>query len=505
MAIITGTTVNWRLSPRLITIPAPTTEITVTDLHETLLDLEWGVEGMLWPHLRNTSGGEALGGGVTVGVTSELQNAQIAFEARTTPLESGTATSATSPSLGVIVLEDTGATFQTNNVSRGDLIINVTDGSQCTVIALDGTTPETKLTATALIGGTDNDFDISDAYDIYDVVQCRVTGGNLVAVDDVAAELSPIFPTFGTQVLTTASSSATTQELQDIQYASFQGGVWIDAAAGTAGTEFPAGTERQPVDNFTDGLSIAATRGFNTFYIVGDATIDSGLDYTDFVFVGQGKNLSTLTVTAAANVSNCSFTNALVTGTLDGDSRIEDAIIQSLTFVSGVVERCLINPGTITLGGSATAHFIDCASGVPGVSTPIIDCGGSGQPLALRNYNGGIRLENKTGTDAVSIDLNSGQVILDSADVTGTGTIVVRGVGKLIDENGNAINSGTWNTTVSVINELVEGSNLKHLWQDRGFDADNVVTVDESAGTISVAGTVRTWAGNIIKTLTRTT
>lgn len=46
---------------------------------------------------------------------------------------------------------------------------------------------------------------------------------------------------------------------------------------------------------------------------------------------------------------------------------------------------------------------------------------------------------------------------------------------------------------------------VKLLWQDRGFDADNPVTVDESAKTISVAGTVRTWAGNIIKTLTRTT
>jgi hypothetical protein len=232
VAILNNTTVNWRLSPRIITIDSAYTNITVTDLHETLLALEDDVEGILWPHLRETSGGEALGGGVTVGVTVELQDAQIAFEARTTPLESGTATSASvnNPD-GTITLTDSAATFQTNNVGRGDLIINVTDGSQCTVIELDSVTPETKLLATTLIGGTDNDFDIPDAYDVYDIVQCDISGGNLVAVDDVDAEISPIFPTFGTQVTRTASSSATGNS-------EIEGAVWNAATASytTAGS-----------------------------------------------------------------------------------------------------------------------------------------------------------------------------------------------------------------------------------------------------------------------------
>ena len=50
-----------------------------------------------------------------------------------------------------------------------------------------------------------------------------------------------------------------------------------------------------------------------------------------------------------------------------------------------------------------------------------------------------------------------------------------------------------------------QAEQLEQLWQDRGFDASNIVTVNESAGTISVAGTIRTWAGTVIKTLTRTT
>ena len=47
--------------------------------------------------------------------------------------------------------------------------------------------------------------------------------------------------------------------------------------------------------------------------------------------------------------------------------------------------------------------------------------------------------------------------------------------------------------------------NLKDMWRDRGFDPNNPVTFDESAKTVTVAGKVRTWAGDLIKTFTRTT
>ncbi len=39
--------------------------------------------------------------------------------------------------------------------------------------------------------------------------QCRVSGGNLVALDSSSIAVSPIYPTAFTQILTTASSSAT--------------------------------------------------------------------------------------------------------------------------------------------------------------------------------------------------------------------------------------------------------------------------------------------------------
>ena len=103
MAIIAGTTIYWAISPRVITIPAPVNELTIIDLQDTLTSLEDDVEGIVFNHLRNTSGGEILGGGVTVGWTMELQDAQVQFEARSTALDSGTCT--TSDTNGVTLIE----------------------------------------------------------------------------------------------------------------------------------------------------------------------------------------------------------------------------------------------------------------------------------------------------------------------------------------------------------------------------------------------------------------
>ena len=283
---------------------------------------------------------------------------------------------------------------------------------------------------------------------------------------------------------------------EDIEYSSFAGGVWYDVVNGQPGTAFPAGTERQPVDNFTDLLSIIATRGFGRVYIIGDATINGGLNYDSLIFTGQGRNLSRITIASPAVVTNCSFEHAEITGTLDGGSNISNCVISDLTFVSGVVSDTILEAGTITLGGSETAHFINCMSGVPGISTPIIDLNGSGQPLAMRSYNGGVELRNKTGTDEVSIDLNSGQVILDSSFAVTAGDVVIRGTGKLLDSS----------TGAPVINELVSGLEIKDMYKRFDLNADSPQTYSNDGTTITNDDFTLTKVdnGNGTSTVTRT-
>lgn len=127
MTTRTDVTVTWEASPRMIIVASPSVDISMQDLVDTVRKLEDTVRGMSELKLLNASGKEALGGGVTVGITVELQNAVVEFAARGGP----------------------------------------------------------------------------------SYIQCIASGGNLVAVDDMGAAISPVGPTAFTQIVIAQSSSAT--------------------------------------------------------------------------------------------------------------------------------------------------------------------------------------------------------------------------------------------------------------------------------------------------------
>jgi hypothetical protein len=251
------------------------------------------------------------------------------------------------------------------------------------------------------------------------------------------------------------SDSSITQ-LTEIQYAVFGGGVTLDQGNTTgvavAGTDYPIGAPFKPSDNVTDAVAIIAAQVQpKKMFILGDATLTGTTpDLAGYEFVGDSRSKTTLTINPSANIDGVEIQKATVTGTLDGNSKLVDCTISALNYINGTIERCSLSAGVITLGGTGQASFLWCDSGVAGVSTPIIDCGGSGIALALRHYSGGVTLRNKTGAESVSIDLDAGQVILENT-VT-NGTIVVRGDGKVVDINGDIIKSGTWNGA-TIVNE----------------------------------------------------
>lgn len=289
--------------------------------------------------------------------------------------------------------------------------------------------------------------------------------GNLAPEDSDIDMFLPTTGAFTTQILGLQPITQGFSETlgQGLEHSLFDGVVTIDVINGTAGTEFPIGTNLMPVDNVYDARIIALNNGLPGLNVIGDLTVPeyeqdmvTPFQAADFTVYGQGKQNTLITVPATAVITGCTGFECEVTGTLDGGNRLEDCLLTDLTYVNGYIENCVLNPGTITLNGSETAHFLDCYSGVPGTGTPVIDCGGSGQALAMRGYNGGIKLINKTGTDSVSIDLNSGQVKIDLTTVT-NGTVVVRGTGKVIDDaTGDLLSSGTYGS-MTLLNETTIG------------------------------------------------
>ncbi len=447
-------TVDYSVSPRVITVAAPSNEIIQQDIVDTLRVEEAAFAGGLaFEKLINASGKDDLGGGIFVGITVSLQNALLEFESRRTPECSGTVTTAS----GTIVkdryiFEDSSATFIDDGVQRGATIINFTDQSVGDVFEVIS---QTQLSVKTLQNGFDNTFQVGDEYKIYNIEQMIVRGGNLVAVDENGDPFfSPILPSAFTQVILTSSSSATLQEQSDIQYASFNGGVTIDTTNGVPGTTYPIGTPRQPVNNLTDALIIATSRGLYKIFIQGNITLTGVLLFDGFEFVGEGQKLTTITIDPSITLIDCAFTEASITGTVAGpnNAHYHNCDIFNLNGFYGLMENCILS-GTIVLAGTGHAQFSHCESGIPGGTfTPVIDFNGSGTSVSVRGYNGGLKIQNRSGTDAVSIDVNSGQVIIDPTVIAGT--ITVRGVAKLIDNSTG---------TAVIVNELLESIKLQQI------------------------------------------
>ncbi len=355
MTIQNYLTVNWDVSPRIITVVSGITEITIQDLHDTCRAIEARQESMDNDRLIDSAGKEFLGGNTYVGLTATLNNAVLAFAARPGP----------------------------------------------------------------------------------QWVLCKIAGGNLVSIDENGNNIDPRYPTAYITVDRASSSSATFLEELSIQHSSFGGGVTIDVTSSYAGTDYPIGTSRAPVNNLPDAKTIAASRGFSELFIVGNITLGAADSLNGYRLCGQGMDRTTVTVVAGCSLVSTGFKDCEMTGVLDGNHvHIDNSEIDTLSGFSGHIINSIFKEATVTLAGSEACHFMDCKSGVPGTGTCTIDMAGSGRELGVRNWSGGLKLINKTGNDNVSVDLNSGHLKLDSTVVSGT--IVVRGVGHCTDNSAGA-------------------------------------------------------------------
>lgn len=85
MPSVVGVTVDFAVSPRIITVPDPLVTISVQDLIDTIRDIEDEPSSMSYTALASAGGKEALGTGDLVGITLKLLDARVAFEDRGGP------------------------------------------------------------------------------------------------------------------------------------------------------------------------------------------------------------------------------------------------------------------------------------------------------------------------------------------------------------------------------------------------------------------------------------
>lgn len=234
-----------------------------------------------------------------------------------------------------------------------------------------------------------------------------------------------------------SSNSAGLANASAAEYASFNGGVWIDTNSTRVTTTYPSGTQEFPVNNLADAIVIAEASGFTVINFASNFTFGATDNITGYKLIGRGLQITTLTFTSGCVLSLCQAEHVECVGTVDGIIGFDHCYINTLgssgiapSSQAVIMTHCLI-AGTITVPSnySGTMKILDSWSDVPGNLTPTLDLGDSSAPVLIRNYSGGIQLDNVTQVVNISIDLNSGQVILDSTCTDGH--ISIRGVGKL--------------------------------------------------------------------------
>lgn len=273
----------------------------------------------------------------------------------------------------------------------------------------------------------------------------NIKGGNSNIADRITNTV--------TQIRT--ANSAGLQDLAELQVASFLGAVHIDITSGISGTAYPRGTPGFPVDNLADAKAISDNANIPIFRVLNSMTIATE-DFSDGYTFTTNRYGVVLTIDTSANITNCSFEEIGVTGVLDDSNRFYRCEVVNATSLQALLTDCGLS-GTLVLGGGLT-QLINCHSNVAGGGpgqTPSIDLGATGNDLIVRDYSGGLSLENYSGSNDISIDLDSGRVIVAS-DVT-AGDIFVRGLGEVTDNS-----TGTATVYDNTITELVTDTR-RHL------------------------------------------
>jgi hypothetical protein len=256
---------------------------------------------------------------------------------------------------------------------------------------------------------------------------------NLVGANSNIADVANV-----NQVSIRSANSAGLTFSEQINDQSFAGSVNLDVAQGLSGTLFPRGTQTDPVNNFPDADIIASSRRLTKIILHGTLVAIPSYDLGNYAI--EGVNILDATVAlAGAPCVNTAYENLALGGTQGvGFTVIRECITESITNFEGAMVDCVLNGSTYTLVDTPASlldiSFFDCVSGTPGANSPIIDVNGCSSGIQIRRYAGGIQLQNITAGNCISIDLTSGTVTLHASCTSGV--VVIRGVGKLIDNSG---------------------------------------------------------------------
>lgn len=227
--------------------------------------------------------------------------------------------------------------------------------------------------------------------------------------------------------------------LNAIAYMSFgdPAAITVDPINGKSLASGGIGNAQSPLDDNIEAWNTAEKKDITKIHFRHNNIISTPLNLRGYILEGDSPVTTTLHLNDAAVVLDCEIRDLTVSGVLDGGTLVVGCDVNGIQYFNGAIKNCGITAEPIVLGGSNPANIINCYSVVPGGNArPRIDFDNEPTSLAIRNWQGGLELVNKTNPSGdISIDMSSGVLYVRSSCTAGS--LTVRGLGRLVDESGD--------------------------------------------------------------------
>lgn len=250
-----------------------------------------------------------------------------------------------------------------------------------------------------------------------------------------------------------------------LELSSFGGEVHIDATDGTAGTAYPLGTHDHPVDNMIDALAICYANGFGELNVKNALTIIASNVIDNFKI--KSDSWPAVTLNTGVEMENAVFERVSLYGEFEGYwNTINDCWVYDITNFSGWIRGGSIGSVALSVGLGAEfggqCFFDNIVPLFPGVPSEII--ANTNSEISITNSTDLMVLKSMTTGCVAYIGLSGGTITID-ASCTG-GTIVVSGVGTLVNESALNVNSSglatTFDAAVDGVITLAEAIRLQN-------------------------------------------
>jgi hypothetical protein len=280
-------------------------------------------------------------------------------------------------------------------------------------------------------GGIDNPFvPTVGNYNVLVTTQVSPQSQRVTAGVGTAAEVATAVWDADLTGYDTAGTAGMSQKCQ-----SYDKEVVYDSVNGQAGTAWPIGTHRYPVNNLTDALIIMNNRNLDTLKIHNDITITNGSNIDGKKIETMGIMGTTVTFEAGCSANRAAIRYANVQGELtNGDILLMEACtIFNLENFSGVMNNVAFGDGAEIIVGTWATIIQGTAGGDP-TNEPEIKVGNAS--VNLSHITGNLKINDKTGGTRTIVNMTSGNLLIGSGCVAGT--IQVLGTGRIEQDDSGA-------------------------------------------------------------------